>query len=205
MMTKRSPMTRSPSPTSRTQRSVGLVEASPMHPCVELDVAAQVEAVGDMVGVTQDFGLRWRSARTKPTPAAAPPRTGRNTACSHVAARAGIAVPVPGAADALPASKTRTVKPIPRSRCSMYMPAKPAPTITASNYASLLQLRSADPSCFLRCPLIRYFRISRACGGDDPTRRSLATYSEGILSGIEAPQASVSSRKADCQFRVTTS
>jgi hypothetical protein len=32
-----------------------------------------------------------------------------------------------------------------------------------------------------------------------------ATYSEGILSGIGAPQPSRSSRKADCQFRVTVS
>ena len=32
-----------------------------------------------------------------------------------------------------------------------------------------------------------------------------ATYSEGILSGIGAPQPSVSSRKADRQFRVTVS
>ena len=30
-------------------------------------------------------------------------------------------------------------------------------------------------------------------------------YSEGFLSGMAAPQASVSSRKADCQFRATTS
>ena len=30
-------------------------------------------------------------------------------------------------------------------------------------------------------------------------------YSEGFLSGIEAPQPTVSSRKADCQFRVTMS
>src|SRR5438445_3080836 len=30
-------------------------------------------------------------------------------------------------------------------------------------------------------------------------------YFGGFLSGIEAPQASVSSRKADCQFRVTMS
>jgi hypothetical protein len=32
-----------------------------------------------------------------------------------------------------------------------------------------------------------------------------ATYSEGVLSGIGAPQPSVSSRKADRQFRVTVS
>jgi hypothetical protein len=33
----------------------------------------------------------------------------------------------------------------------------------------------------------------------------VVTYSEGILSGIGAPQPSISSRKADCQFRVTMS
>ncbi len=30
----------------------GLVEDGRMHPCVEPDVAAQIEAVGDVVGVT---------------------------------------------------------------------------------------------------------------------------------------------------------
>ena len=39
---------------------------------IELDVAAQVEAVGDVVEVAQDLRLRWRSARSTPTPARGP-------------------------------------------------------------------------------------------------------------------------------------
>src|SRR5207302_8548357 len=38
-----------------------------------------------------------------------------------------------------------------------------------------------------------------------PTAPHLQVYSEAFLSGIEAPQPSVSSREADCQFRVTIS
>ena len=44
---------RSPAPSGP-----GLVEGRRLHARVELDVAAQVEAVGDVVGVAQDLGLR---------------------------------------------------------------------------------------------------------------------------------------------------
>jgi hypothetical protein len=43
------------------------------------------------------------------------------------------------------------------------------------------------------------------CTGCDRRQDSRHTYSEGFRSGIGAPQPSVSSRQADCQFRVTTS
>src|SRR5712671_4531119 len=68
--------------------------------------------------------------------------------------------------------------------------------------ASLLQLAVLIRHVFSDVLFIRYLPVARACGDMSP--RS-ATYSEGILSGIEAPQLSVSSRKADCQFRETTS
>ena len=67
---------------------------------VELDVRTQVEAVGDMVGVAQDFRLR--RVALAPVPFLLQ-LVGEGIGILHaldVAACAGIAVPVPGAADA---------------------------------------------------------------------------------------------------------
>jgi hypothetical protein len=38
--------------------ALGLVEDGRMHPCIKLDIAAHVEAVGDVVDVPQDLRLR---------------------------------------------------------------------------------------------------------------------------------------------------
>ncbi len=76
-----------------------LVEGRRRHARGEPDVAAQVEAVGDVVGVGQDLGLR----RVLLGPGPFLVELGREgigiLQALHVAARAGIAVPVPGAAD----------------------------------------------------------------------------------------------------------
>src|SRR6516162_3898284 len=69
-------------------------------------------------------------------------------------------------------------------------------------YASLLQLRVLIRHVFSEVLFIRYLPVARACGA--MSRRS-TTYSGDLLFGIAAPQPSVSSRKADCQFRLTTS
>src|ERR1700730_17010842 len=68
--------------------------------------------------------------------------------------------------------------------------------------ASLLHLGVLIRHAFSDVLFIRYLPVARACGAMSP--RS-ATYSEGILSGREAPQPSISSRNPDCQFRVTMS
>jgi hypothetical protein len=67
---------------------------------VELDVATQIEPVGDVVGVTQDLGLG--GVALGPFPVLLQ-RIGELVGILHaldVAPRTGIAVPVPGAADA---------------------------------------------------------------------------------------------------------
>src|ERR1700719_2007491 len=68
--------------------------------------------------------------------------------------------------------------------------------------ASLLQLRMLIRHAFSDVLVFRYLPDARECGA---MSARLATYSEGIRSGTAAPQASASSRKVDCQFRVTTS
>src|ERR1700719_2650954 len=68
--------------------------------------------------------------------------------------------------------------------------------------ASLLQLRMLIRHAFSDVLVFRYLANARECGA---MSARLATYSEGIRSGTAAPQASASSRKVDCQFRVTTS
>ena len=77
-----------------------LVEHGALDAGVELDVRPQVEAVGDMVGVFQN--LRLRRVALAPVPFLLQ-FFGERIGILHaldVAARAGIAVPVPGAADA---------------------------------------------------------------------------------------------------------
>jgi hypothetical protein len=80
--------------------ALGLVENGRMHWRIELNVAAQVEAVGDVVGVTQD--LRLRRIALGPNPLLLQ-LLGKLVGILHalyVAARAWVAVPIPGAADA---------------------------------------------------------------------------------------------------------
>ena len=67
---------------------------------VELHVAAQVEAVGDVVDVFQDLGLGAVALRPLPFLLQLVGEAVGIFEALHVAARAGIAVPEPGAADA---------------------------------------------------------------------------------------------------------
>ena len=88
-----------------TDHAIGaLVEHGAFDAGVELDVGAQIEPVRDVVGVFQDFRLR--RVALAPVPFLLQ-FVGERIGILHafdVAARAGIAVPVPGAADARPCS-----------------------------------------------------------------------------------------------------
>src|SRR5260370_11924538 len=79
-----------------------LVKGRRMHPRVELNVAAQVKPVCDVIDVTQDFRL-WRIA-LGPNPLLLQllRELVRIPDALHVAARTGVAVPIPGAANTAP-------------------------------------------------------------------------------------------------------
>ena len=113
-----------PGPTAR--------RSGPRYPGAEADVAAQAEPVGDVAGVPEDLGLR----RVALGPAVVLLKLGgereRVVDALHVDAGAGVAVPVPGAADVVAGLEHDDAQARARSRWSMYRPAKPAPTITAS-------------------------------------------------------------------------
>ena len=53
------------------------------HARVEHDMPAKIEAIGDMVGVGEDFALAARTSPTSSTPGPAPPRRRTSTACSR--------------------------------------------------------------------------------------------------------------------------
>ena len=77
-----------------------LVEVRRGHARLELNVAAEIEAVGDVLDVAQDLGLGGIALRPVPFLLQL---VGEGVGVVHaldVAAGAGIAVPVPGAADA---------------------------------------------------------------------------------------------------------
>src|SRR3546814_4374563 len=76
-----------------------LVEGGAGDARVEGDVAAQVETVGDMAGIAEDFGLARETLGPVPLLLQVLGEGIRILHALHVAARAGIAVPVPGAAD----------------------------------------------------------------------------------------------------------
>ena len=78
-----------------------LIEVRTCHAGIEGDVPAQVEPIGDVVGVAKD--LRLTGVALRPFPFLLQ-FVGETVGVLHaldVAARAGVAVPVPGAADAV--------------------------------------------------------------------------------------------------------
>ena len=96
----------------RPQRS-RLVEHGAVDAGVELDVGPQVETIGDVVGVFQNLGLR--RVALAPVPFLLQ-LFGERIGILHaldVAARAGIAVPIPGAADARALLKNPRRHPLP--------------------------------------------------------------------------------------------
>ena len=80
--------------------SLDLVEGRRRDARVERDVAAQVEPVGNVVGISQDLGLRGVALRPFPLLLQLLGELIGVLHALHVAAGAGVAVPVPSAADA---------------------------------------------------------------------------------------------------------
>ena len=91
--------TLSPRSVSMRQHFAALVEGRRGDAGVEQDVPAQVETVGDVVGVAQDLRLRRVFLRPVPLLVELFGERERILHALDVATRAGIAVPVPGAAD----------------------------------------------------------------------------------------------------------
>jgi len=99
----------------------------------ELDVGLKVEAFGAELEVAQDLVLL--RIALGPVPFLQQVLVERVTVdvAVRVAARAGIAIPVPGAAAAVAGLDTMTFRSsLSRSECSMYIPENPAPMMTAS-------------------------------------------------------------------------
>ena len=124
---------------TRSPRSVvigpppgGLVEGRRRHARRELDVAPQVEAVGDVVDVGEDLRLGGVPLAPLPLLLQLVRERVRVVHALDVAARARVAVPVPGAADAVARLEdARRAAPSWRRRWSVQSPANPAPTMTA--------------------------------------------------------------------------
>ena len=77
-----------------------LVEGRRGDAGVEHDMPAQIETVGDVVGISEDFGLRRIFLRPVPFLVQFFGERERILHALDIATRAGIAIPVPGAADA---------------------------------------------------------------------------------------------------------
>ena len=148
-MTQKRAETRSPRSVVTVQRLVASSKAAAVTRVVELDVAAQVEAVGDVVDVAQDLRLGGVALGPVPLLLELVGERVRVVQALDVAARARVAVPVPGAADAVAGLVDARREPEPRRRWSMYSPAKPAPTMTASKAAD--GAASASIGCRDRC------------------------------------------------------
>ncbi len=78
----------------------GLIKHGRFYPRVELNVLAHVKAVGDMVEIFQNDGLRRIAFRPLPFLLQGFIELERIFHAFHITARAGITVPVPGAANA---------------------------------------------------------------------------------------------------------
>ena len=81
------------------------VEYGFRHAGEELDVPPQIETIGDMVDVPQDFRLRCVALRPVPLLLKLIRKRVGIVHALDVAAGAGIAIPIPGAADPLPCLK----------------------------------------------------------------------------------------------------
>src|SRR5260370_41143302 len=94
---------------------------------LELDVAAEVEAIGDVVGIAQDLGLGGVALRPFPFLL----QLGRELVgildAFDVAACAGIAVPIPGAADALAGLEPPYPETLPSHAVQQARSAEPGP------------------------------------------------------------------------------
>ena len=78
---------------------------------VELDVPAQIKAISNMLKVTQYLGLRRITFRPDPVLLQLIIERIAIFEAEHIAARAGIAVPIPGAANAIACLKNASRQP----------------------------------------------------------------------------------------------
>src|SRR5882762_8101234 len=87
-----------------------LVENRGMDACVEGDQTAEVKPLGDMVRVAENFRLRGQQLAPLPVLLQLLREAERILHALDIAAGAGIAIPVPGAADAAPRLEGAHVK-----------------------------------------------------------------------------------------------
>ena len=109
--------TLSPRSVSTCQQLAASSKVADGHAGVETDMRAQTEAIGDVVGVSEDLGLRRIFLRPVPLLVEFFREREGILHALDVAARAGIAVPVPGAADAAagfidPRGKAKPAQPV---------------------------------------------------------------------------------------------
>jgi len=111
----------------------GVVERGRGDAGGQLDVASEIEAIGDVVEIALDLGLFRVAARPLPLLRQLRREGIAVVVALGIAPRAGVAVPVPRAADAVTTSKARTLRlRSSRNLWTAYRPAKPAPTTTTS-------------------------------------------------------------------------
>ena len=92
----------------------GFVVGCASHARIEFDVAAQLEAIGHVIEISQDLGLRCVPFRPFPLLIQLWRKRIRIVEAFHVAARAGIAIPIPGSADAAACFESRILRPVSR-------------------------------------------------------------------------------------------
>ena len=132
------------------QPAIGaLVERRRGDAGVEHDLAAQVEAVGDMVGVSEDFRLRRIFLRPVPFLVQLLREREGILQALDVAAGAGIAVPVPGAANAAAGFE---------NPCGEAEPAQPVQHVQAGKARA-----DHDGVKLSRFGMTRCTRLSHAC------------------------------------------
>ena len=125
---------RSPRSVTSVQRSASSSYTASVISGPELDVAAQVEPVGDVLEVAQDLGLRRVPLASTPSRPAARGRTRRRSRCS----RRRTARRDSGSSTTCRRRRRRARRhaarsPSSRRRWSRYSPENPAPTITTSS------------------------------------------------------------------------
>ena len=169
----------------------GFVEGGRRHPGLEADVPAQVVAVGDVVEVALDLGLRREVLAPHPLLLELRVEAEGVLEAGDVAAGAGVAVPVPGAR---PRRRPARARPpgSPRSRSTFraYRPDMPAPTTTMSASSSMSVDRHDPPSC------IRDGTSIGSTTAPGAVRRDRRRGAGGSLPAAEVPKPLIFSRTA---------
>ena len=137
----------------------------------ELDVLLEIEAISDEVQPPFGLGLRRKTLARLPRFVQILGKPILVHLDLRIEACTRVTIPVPGSADAEPASKARTFSPSCRMRCNWYRPAMPAPITTASRVVFFVPFASLDvilawsislSCCFLVCT-VPLDLIGRSC------------------------------------------